>query len=118
IMAGAMGRPVVLAEDAEGTALGAAALARFAVGEAPTLLDAVQGLSFEQDDTAVEASADDVALYAGLRRSVPALLDAYDEMREHLAAVQSRTALRGGAPAPVPAAPDRPEGPMPSALPE
>ncbi|MEE6271953.1 gluconokinase [Georgenia wangjunii] len=118
VMAGAMGKPVVLAEDAEGTALGAAALARFALGEAPSLLDAVQDLSFEQDDTEVRASEDDAALYAGLRRSVPALLDAYDEMREHLAAVQDRAALRHGAPAPVLDAPDRLEGPMPSPLPE
>ncbi|MFC4554723.1 gluconokinase [Georgenia faecalis] len=118
VVAGALGKPLVLAGDAEGTALGAAALARYATGEAPTLMAAVAELTFEHDEATIEAGADDVALYAALRRSVPALLDAYTEMREHLSAVQARAGQRQGTAAAAAPAPERREGTIPSSLPE
>lgn len=94
VMAAALGRPLVLAADAEGTALGASALAWYATGDAPDLQSALSGLSPSQEETAVPVDPADVELYAGLRSRVPALLDAYEELRGHLGSVAARSSVR------------------------
>lgn len=102
VMGAALGRPLFLADGAEGTALGAAALALYATGQAPDLAGALARLSpAEPDAEPVPVETEDAARYAAARRSVPALLGAYDELREHLDAVADRSLLGAAA---VPAA--------------
>ena len=90
VMAASLARPLVPTADTEGTALGAAALAWYSVGGAPDLLAAVRALSPAEDEPPIEVSQADVELYAALRRSAPSLLDAYTELREHLAGLHGR----------------------------
>ena len=71
-------RPLYVMADAEGTALGAAALALVALGRAPGLVDAVAQLS-APDSPAPSPSAvtpDLVETYARLRASLPELIAA------------------------------------------
>lgn len=75
VMAAALGRPLHLVGDAEGTARGAAALALFALGEAATLTAA--GAQFGAEDVSPPVPTDPglVAVYDRLRASVPGLVD-------------------------------------------
>jgi gluconokinase len=80
VMAGMLDRPLEIVGEAEGTALGAAALGLLAIGRAPTLAAAVADLS---DPAAapphpVEIDPRLVATYDRLRASVPELLRALD----------------------------------------
>lgn len=84
VMAGALGRPVVVTGGAEGSALGAAALGLYALGRVPELDRGVALLgpagpgSDPSAGTATEPR--DVEVYAGLRAAVPALLAAYGDV--------------------------------------
>ena len=72
VMAAALARPVHVVGDAEGTALGAAALALFALGQAPTLHDAVTALfDGAEPPAAIPPDAALVATYDRLRGLVP-----------------------------------------------
>lgn len=76
VMAATLGRPLVVVTDAEGTALGAAALGLLGLGRAPTLADAVAELSdpATPDPPSVKAEAEAVAVYDGLRRRLAELV--------------------------------------------
>ncbi len=78
LMAGALDRPMVVVGGEDGTALGAAALGLVAVGAAPDLDDALALLGGVSTGIPVTASAEQVALFAGLRDRVARLLDALD----------------------------------------
>jgi len=81
VMAATLARPLTIRADAGGTALGAAALGWYALGGAATLADAltaVGGPGAGADPAAVDVNPGDVARYAALRTSVPALIAAYD----------------------------------------
>ena len=76
VMAATLDRPFYVIGNAEGTALGAAALGLFALGRAPRLGDAVAQL-IPPDTPApspVEANPDLVATYAAQRTSLPELI--------------------------------------------
>lgn len=83
VLAAALGKPLVVTDGAEGTALGAAALALFALGEAESLRDGLVQLG--QDPTAGEdalvADQADIDAYRAVRSGIPALLARYDEVR-------------------------------------
>ena len=82
ILTAASGRPLVVTDGAEGTALGAAALALYGLGEASSLRDGL--LQLGQDvgsgDELVPDEAE-VAAYRELRAGIPALLERYDQVR-------------------------------------
>jgi gluconokinase len=82
VMAAMLARPIHLVGDAEGTALGAAALGLFALGGVPTLAGAVAALSDPLAPTpeAVEPDRQLVAAYDRLRAAVPGLIGALDEV--------------------------------------
>jgi gluconokinase len=97
VMAAALARPFVVAGDAEGTALGAAALGLVALGRATRLSDAAAQLTPHNDaaERPVEADPELQATYARLRASLPALLDALAPARALVP-----TPPAGGPPAP------------------
>ena len=78
VMAAVLDRPLYVVGDAEGTALGAAALGLFALGRAPRLIDAVAQLSGDRASLPPPVQADPalVATYQRLRASVPDLIGA------------------------------------------
>lgn len=84
VLAAAIGRPLTVTTGAEGSALGVAALGLVGLGRAPDLAAALGALSPEVPARPIEvpevAGAAEVALYKGLRVSVPGLLAAYDEV--------------------------------------
>jgi gluconokinase len=84
VMAAMLGRPIEIAGDAEGTALGAAALGLFAIGRAPTLAAAVEALAGAAGPPAATAEPDPrlVAAYDELRASVRPLIAALDGVAE------------------------------------
>jgi gluconokinase len=72
VMAAALARPVRVVGDAEGTALGAAALALVGLGQAPTLDDAVVALFHDAEPPlAIDPDPDLVAAYDRQRGLVP-----------------------------------------------
>jgi gluconokinase len=76
-MAAMLDRPVEVVGDAEGTALGAAALGLFALGQADSPTDAVANL-LGGGEVAVETVEPDPALvktYEELRGSIPVLVE-------------------------------------------
>jgi gluconokinase len=79
VMAAVIGRPLVLAGDAEGTARGAAALGLFALGGAPSLVAAAAELGAGGAAAVVEPDPSLVRAYDRLRASVPALAAAVVE---------------------------------------
>jgi gluconokinase len=79
VMAAVIGRPLLLAGDAEGTARGAAALGLFALGQAPSLAAAADELGGGGATAAVEPDLSLVATYDRLRASVPDLVAALAE---------------------------------------
>jgi gluconokinase len=75
VMAASLDRPLHVIGDAEGTALGAAALGLFALGRAPTLAGAVAQLSGHAGrPPAVAVDPQLVATYDRMRASVPEML--------------------------------------------
>jgi gluconokinase len=76
VMAAMVDRPFEVAGEAEGTALGAAALGLFALGRAANLTDALALLAGPQapEPLAVAASGELVATYDSLRASIPGLI--------------------------------------------
>ena len=80
VLAAALDRPLSIVGDAEGTALGAAALGLVAIGRAPSPMDAVAQLS--DPDAAppepVARAPEVVATYDRLRASIPGLLEALE----------------------------------------
>ena len=87
VMAATLDRPLHAAGDAEGTALGAAALGLFALGRSPGLADAVALLSpsAESESPPTIAARDLVGTYDRLRASVPDLLASLAPVGELLA---------------------------------
>ena len=87
VMAATLDRPLHAAGDAEGTALGAAALGLFALDRAPGLADAVALLSpsAESESPPTIAARDLVGTYDRLRASVPDLLASLAPVGELLA---------------------------------
>ncbi len=83
ILAAALGKPLVVTDGADGTALGAAALALYGLGEAASLRDALIALGADPDAGSDELvpDPDDVAAYRAVRAGIPALLARYDEVR-------------------------------------
>jgi gluconokinase len=83
ILAAALGRPLVVTDGADGTALGAAALALYGLGEAASLREALIMLGADPDAGSDELipDPDDVAAYRAIRAEIPALLARYDEVR-------------------------------------
>ena len=79
VMAAVIGRPLLLAGDAEGTARGAAALGLFALGQAPSLVAAAAELGGGGPTAAVEPHPSLVTAYDRLRASVPDLVAALVE---------------------------------------
>ena len=76
VTAAMLGRSIDVVGNAEGTALGAAALGLFGLGSSPSLADAVAELSASGPPEAVDADPQLVATYERLRASVPELIDA------------------------------------------
>jgi gluconokinase len=78
VLAAVLDRPVSVISDADGTALGAAALGLFALGRVPRLGDAVGHLSDPDAPPAspLSVAPDLVATYARLRGSLPRLIAA------------------------------------------
>jgi gluconokinase len=76
MMAAMLARPIHVVGDAEGTALGAAALGLFAIGRAPTLAAAVDafGRTGDAADATVPPDPRLVQIYDELRDSVPPLI--------------------------------------------
>ncbi|CAA9379596.1 MAG: Gluconokinase [uncultured Propionibacteriaceae bacterium] len=94
VMAATLARPLTVQADAGGTALGAAALGWYALGGAPTLADALVAVGGPRADLVavpVPVSATDVATYARLRASVPALIAAYEQVGAIFAAAPTRS---------------------------
>lgn len=83
VLAAALGKPLVVTDGAEGTALGAAALALYGLGEAGSLKEALVALGADPDAGSDELvpDPDDVAAYRAVRAGIPALLARYDEVR-------------------------------------
>ena len=84
VLASAIGRPLTITTGAEGSALGVAALGLVALGRATDLDAALEALRPALDARPIEipevGSPAEIALYKGLRASVPSLLAAYDEV--------------------------------------
>jgi gluconokinase len=78
-MAAALGRPLLVTADTEGTALGAAALGLYALGRSDTLLAGVTRLAGpeELDAVPVPVAPELVAAYDRTRSRVPELIRAY-----------------------------------------
>jgi gluconokinase len=94
-MAAMLGRAIhVVGGDAEGTALGAAALGLFSLGRAPTLMDALTELSGDGQASSetVEPDPHLVVTYNQLRDSIPALIGGLDGVSSLLARVSDRDA--------------------------
>ena len=92
VVAAMLDRPLFAVGDAEGTALGAAALGLFALSRAPGLTEAMEQLS-DPDATAparIDADPELKATYGRLRASMPELIGA-------LAPVAELFALKGSA---------------------
>jgi gluconokinase len=88
IMAATLARPFSVQADAGGTALGAAALGWYALGGAPTLveaLEAVGGPGPDTEATPVPVPPAELATYARLRASIPTLIAAYAQVAEMFA---------------------------------
>lgn len=78
VMAAALDRPMQAVSDAEGSALGAAALGLHALGLSPRLEDApaMLGVTPSQDGLRVEPDPSLVSVYAATRAAVPRLVEA------------------------------------------
>lgn len=82
VLAAALGKPLVVTDGAEGTALGAAALALVGLGQASSLAEGLVTLG--QDPAVGDPLVPDdaaVAAYRSVRAGIPTLLDGYAEVR-------------------------------------
>jgi gluconokinase len=77
VLAGALGRPVTVTGSADGTALGAAALALLATGRAQTLRGGLVQLSPDPSDGSRADGEAGSAVYQRLRSALPELLQSY-----------------------------------------
>ena len=80
VMAAVLGRSLYIQADAGGTALGAAALGWYALGNAPTLgeaLAALNGPPSEANSEPVAVTADEIASYSQIRAGIPARINSY-----------------------------------------
>lgn len=75
VLAGALGRPLIVTGGAEGSALGAAALGLLGLGRADGLRAALDLLPRGEDQAATVASAEDVEAYRGVRARLVELAD-------------------------------------------
>jgi gluconokinase len=84
LMAAMLDRPIEIVGEAEGTALGAAALGLFALGKASTLGAAVERLSRSDSPALPQVQADPqlVATYDRLRASLPELIRELDRVAD------------------------------------
>lgn len=87
VMAAMLDRPFFVASDAGGTALGAAALGVYAMGEADSLADALRQLGGvvagdDADEQPVAVSRGAVEAYRRLRASVPTMIQEYARVGE------------------------------------
>ena len=83
VMAAILGRPLYIEADAGGTALGAAALGWYALGNAPTLSEALAALSgppSEANSEPVAVTAEEIASYSQIRAGIPALINSYRDV--------------------------------------
>ncbi len=92
-MAGMLARPIHIVGDAEGSALGAAALGLFALGLAPTLAQAVTDLSGEGrvPIDSIEPDAGLVQIYGELREHIPALIEGVTKVSRVLEGTSAAT---------------------------
>jgi gluconokinase len=74
VMAATLGRPLYVVGEADGTALGAAALALLALGQASNLTEAVAALGDSCEAEPIGADPGLLATYEGLRASFPGLV--------------------------------------------
>jgi len=83
VLAAALGKPLVVTDGAEGTALGAAALALYGLGQVTSLREALVELGQDPAEGSGEQvpNPDDVAAYRAVRARIPGLLASYDEVR-------------------------------------
>jgi gluconokinase len=97
-MAAALDRPVHIVGDAEGTALGAAALGLFALGPASTLTEAAAQLVDPGTSPPAPVVADPalVATYDRLRASIPGLIGALGSVAGLFAGVSDGAASATG----------------------
>jgi gluconokinase len=104
-VAAMLARPIHVVGDAEGTALGAAALGLFAVGQASTLTEAVAALSGEGQvlTDSVEPDPGLVQTYGRLREHIPTLIEGVTKVSRVLEGT-SAAAVKGS-PGPPPADP-------------
>lgn len=79
VLASALDRPLTVTGGAEGSALGAAALALYGLGRADSLGDALARLPGGEDDEPIRPSQADVAAYRDLRARVTELAGAVAE---------------------------------------
>jgi gluconokinase len=83
VMAATLGRPLYIQADAGGTALGAAALGWYALGNAPTLakaLAALRGSASRASSEPIAVTAEEIAAYAQIRAGIPALINSYRDV--------------------------------------
>jgi gluconokinase len=83
VMAATLGRPLYIEADAGGTALGAAALGWYALGNAPTLakaLAAIRGSASRASSEPIAVTAEEIAAYAQIRAGIPALINSYRDV--------------------------------------
>lgn len=92
VLAAALDRPVTVIGQAEGSALGAAALGLVALGRADDLPAALAALSVPDDATMATTDPDPamVAAYDRARRAIPSMLDQLDRVGRLFAAPRAR----------------------------
>ncbi len=86
VMAATLDRPLYVVGEADGTALGAAALALLALGRASTLTDALAGLADSGQAEPIDADPELVATYERLRASLPELIHGLEDLAGLLSA--------------------------------
>lgn len=75
VLAASIGRPLRIVDGAEGTSLGAAALALYALGQAPTLSEAANRLAGTQVPEPEHVDATATRAATALRASIPELIE-------------------------------------------
>ncbi len=90
VMAASLERPLYVVGDAEGTALGAAALGLFALERAPSLEAALEALADTEAPERIDPDPELVAVYRRQRAAVPALIGALTAVAELLEDATSR----------------------------
>jgi gluconokinase len=97
VLAGVLGHPLTVAGEAEGSALGAAALGMTALGRFPSLRASLEALSpglLRDNSEQVSVSPSLRAAYDVVRREIPVLLDSYSAVGGLFRDQTSRAGLR------------------------